>query len=279
MSRASSKTAAKQTAKAKAAKPKSPQAPGKGALGKGRLKRQATEAAIVEAFDRLVRRDGLRNVGVNALVKEAGVGKGLIYQYFGGLSGVVKVWGERNKLWPSTAELMGLTDDTYAHLHQQGKLHQHLEHDCPCQSFAGLQPRDRIRTVVRNHLQGLRNNPVSSEILADELMAPTEITAALRGARQRLGKEHAAIHAHNDSMREYDHRSLVMILLAASNYFAMRAVRAPNFMGETIDTPEGWESLLRRFDRVVEMVFDNKEKASTETLRPDVTTAPQILRS
>jgi AcrR family transcriptional regulator len=230
-------------------------------VGKGRLKRQAKEAEIIAAFDRVVRRDGLRNVGVNVLVKEAGVGKGLIYEYFGGLSGVVKAWGERNKLWPSTAELMGLTDDAYAHLHAQGQLHVHLDHDCPCESFSGLNPRDRIRTVVRNHMQGLRNNPVSSEVLADELMAPTEITEALQGARRRLGEEHAAIHAHNDSMRDYDHRSLVMILLAASNYFAMRSVRSPRFMGEAIDTPEGWEALLSRFDRVIDTFFDKKDAA------------------
>ncbi len=236
-------------------------------VGKGRLKRQAKEVAIVTAFDRLVRRDGLRNVGVNALVKEAGVGKGLIYEYFGGLSGVVKVWGERNKLWPSTAELMGMTDDTYAHLHEQGKLHVHLEHDCPCEKFMGKNARERMRTVVRNHMQGLRNNPVSSEVLADELMAPTEITEALQSARRRLGEEHAAIHAHNDSIRDYDNRSLLMILLAASNYFAMRSVRAPRFMGEAIDSPEGWDALLKRFDRVVDMVFDLKEQKEDGAVR------------
>jgi AcrR family transcriptional regulator len=199
---------------------------------KGR-KRQATEAAIVAAFDQLVRREGLRAVGVNALVKQAGVGKGLIYQYFGGLAGVVKAWGEQNKLWPSTAELMGLSDE----------------------AFSGLSPRQQIKTVVRNHLNGLRANPVSAEVLADELMAPTEVTEALREARTRLGREHQAIHAANHAMRAYDHRSLVMILLAAANYFAMRAARAPRYMGEAIDTPAGWANLLARFDRVVDLAL------------------------
>lgn len=213
--------------------------------GRGRLKRQATEAAIVAAFDRVVRRDGLRSVGVNALVKEAGVGKGLIYQYFGGLSGVVKVWGERNKLWPSTAELMGMSDE----------------------QFSGFDPKRQIRTVVRNHLKGLRDNPLSSEVLADELMAPTEITEALRSARQRLGEEHAAIHAHNHAMREYDNRSLVMILLAAANYLAMRAARTPRFMGESIATPEGWEALLARFDRVIDLVLAENPRKKLKTKR------------
>jgi AcrR family transcriptional regulator len=260
---------AKKIAPTKAAPPKTgPKKTEAQKTGKGRLKRQATEAAIVAAFDRVVRRDGLRNVGVNALVKEAGVGKGLIYEYFGGLSGVVKVWGEQNKLWPSTAELMGLTDDAYAHLHQLGGLHVHLEKDCPCESFSGMSPQERIRTVVRNHMNGLRNNPVASEVLADELMAPTEITSALQGARRRLGEEHAAIHAHNDTMRSYDHRSLIMILLAASNYFAMRAMRAQRFMGEAIDTPEGWEALLKRFDRVVDMMFESAEEVPDRSVQP-----------
>lgn len=204
---------------------------------KQRLKRQATEAAIVAAFDRLVRRDGLRNVGVNALVKEAGVGKGLIYQYFGGLAGVVKVWGEANKLWPSTAELMGLAET----------------------AFSGLDPTAQIRTVVHNHVKGLRDNPVSIEVLADELMAPTEVTEALLGARRKLGAEHTAIHQHNHAMREYDHRSLLMVLLAAGNYLAMRAARSSRFMGEAIDTAEGWDAMMKRFDRVIELVARGKK--------------------
>ncbi|MCB2108796.1 MAG: helix-turn-helix transcriptional regulator [Rhodobacteraceae bacterium] len=216
-------------------------------------KRAATEAAIVAAFDRLVSRDGLRNVGVNALVKEAGVGKGLIYQYFGGLAGVVKVWGEQNKLWPSTLELMGLSD----------------------RAFSGLSPKDQIKTVVRNHLNGLKANPVSIEVLADELMAPTEVTDALRGARTRLGREHQAIHAATDSMRQYDNRSMVMILLAAANYFAMRSVRAPRFMGEQIDTPEGWASLLARFDRVVDLALAERPvKTAAERVQRDAKPAP-----
>jgi AcrR family transcriptional regulator len=205
-----------------------------------RQKRQATEAAIIAALDRLVRREGLRRVGVNALVKEAGVGKGLIYQYFGGLAGVVKAWGEKNKLWPSTAELMGISDT----------------------AFSGLSPREQIRAVVRNHLQGLRNNPLSVEVLADELMAPTEITEALRAARQRLGREHEAIHAHNHAMRAYDNRSVVMILLAAANYFAMRAARAPRYMGDMIDTPDGWNALLKRFDRIIDLALADADDAA-----------------
>jgi len=208
-------------------------------IGKKRPKRAATEAAIVAAFDRLVRRDGLRSVGVNALVKEAKVGKGLIYQYFGGLSGVVKVWGENNKLWPSTLELMGISDE----------------------AFSGLKPKDQIKKVILNHLHGLRRSPIASKNLADELMAQLGVDARLRDARRRLGQEHQAIHAQNHAMREYDNRSLVMILLAAANYIAMRAARTPRYMGEVVDTNDGWAAMLQRFERVIDLMFRESESA------------------
>ena len=38
--------------------------------GKGRLKREATEAALIDAFARVVQRSGLRSVGVNEVIKE-----------------------------------------------------------------------------------------------------------------------------------------------------------------------------------------------------------------
>ena len=37
--------------------------------GKGRLKREATEEALIEALERVVQRNGLRNVGVNEVIK------------------------------------------------------------------------------------------------------------------------------------------------------------------------------------------------------------------
>ena len=46
--------------------------------GKGALKREATEAEIISAFGRVVQRNGLRNVGVNEVIKEAGIGKALL---------------------------------------------------------------------------------------------------------------------------------------------------------------------------------------------------------
>jgi len=203
---------------------------------KGHLKRQATEAAIVDAFDRLMHRHGPRGIGVNAVVKEAGVGKGLIYKYFGGLPGIVKAWGEKNKLWPSTTELMGASDE----------------------AFSGLDAAGQIKTLVINHLNALRRNSIGTDLMADELMAPSEISEALTGARQKLGRECQAIFAQNHAMRDYDNYSMLVVALAAANYMAMRAARAPRFMGDDLASDEGWNAMLARIERVIDIAIGDE---------------------
>jgi len=199
--------------------------------GKGRLKREATEAAIVDAFHRVVQRDGLRNVGVNAVIKEAGVGKGLLYDYFGGLPGLVQAWGNKYQIWPDIGEMIGLSHD----LTRTSMAHQ-------------------LRAIVLKHAQSLREDPLRVELLADEFMSPTAISPALSDVRKQLAQQHHALFAGQQSMHDDDYRSLALILMAAASYLAMRAERAPRFMGTNIGSPEGWDDLMRRFERLIELV-------------------------
>ena len=70
-------------------------------------RRRETEDVIIDAFARLLVRDGVAGIGVNALVKEAGVGKKPLYDYFGGLDGVAVEWVRRRGIWPPLEEIVG----------------------------------------------------------------------------------------------------------------------------------------------------------------------------
>ena len=201
----------------------------KGQKGKGRLKREATEALLVEAFGRVVQRNGLRNVGVNEVVKEAGVGKALLYRYFGGLPGLVEAWGRQNRVWPRLADLAGLS----AGRPERG-------------AAAALK-----KIVVRN-AEVHRADPVRVEMLADELMTPTAISGALTEIRQQLGRDHASIFAGNRDFRR--HRLFMMVMMAAASYLAMRAVKSPRFMGEDLADEATWARLMAEIEAVIERV-------------------------
>lgn len=202
---------------------------GENPAGKGRLKREATEAEIVNAFDRVVRRKGLRNVGVNTVIKEAGIGKALLYRYFGGLPGLVRAWGEKNQIWPDLTELADFSA-----------------------RMGSASIAEQIKRIVIRHANSLREDAVRVELLADEIMTPTAISEALSEIRGQLGREHQRIFARNPDLAEGDNRALIIILMAAASYLAMRAVKSPQFMGRDIASDEGWSDLMDHFELIID---------------------------
>ena len=190
--------------------------------GKGALKREATEAEIISSFGRVVERNGLRNVGVNEVIKEAGIG---------GLPGLVQAWGEKNQIWPDVSELAEMSNEINS------------------ASVAA-----QIKRVVLHHANSLREDPLRVELLADEFMSPTAISEALTEIRQQLGHEHAAIFVSNRELGEDDNRALMIVLMAAASYLAMRAVKSPRYMGRDIGSDKDWQALLAHFERIIDSV-------------------------
>jgi len=199
------------------------------AKGKGRLKRQASEAALIEAFERVVQRNGLRNVGVNEVIKEAGIGKALLYRYFGGLPGLVRAWGEHRNVWPDMSEFRDLPDDPEA------------------------DTRVLLKRMILHHANALREDPVRVEIIAEQFMKPTPISEALQEIRAQLGEEHQLIFLKHSAVRE--HRSLVRFLMGAVSFLAMRAVKAPRYMGEDLGDDVAWGNAMQEVEAIIDAML------------------------
>lgn len=196
--------------------------------GKGQLKREATEALLVDAFGRIVQRHGLRYVGVNEVVKEAGVGKALLYRYFGGLPGLVEAWGRENRIWPKLVDMV------------------------PLSAAPGASAAQVLKNIVVRNAQVHHDDPVRVEMLADELMTPTAISGALGEIRKQVGRDHAALFARNRDFR--DHHLTMVVMMAAASYLAMRAVKAPRFMGEDLADAATWARLMAEIEAIIERV-------------------------
>ncbi len=211
--------------------------------GKGRLKREATEDAIIAAFGRVVQRVGLRNVGVNAVIKEAGIGKALIYRYFEGLPGLVHAWGERNQIWPDLSEFHAMPDQVNA---------------------AGT--ADLLKRMLAHHAQSLREDPLRVEILADQFMTPTPISGALQEIRQQLGREHQEIFSKHSQLQ--DHRHLMMVLMGAASFIALRAVKSPGYMGADLSTDADWNTAMGQIEKIIDAMVTDTEKCIELEVEP-----------
>ena len=68
--------------------------------------REKTGKAILDAVGRLILRDGLSGVGINAVAREAGADKVLIYRYFGDLDGLYRAYAETGDFWWTVEDML-----------------------------------------------------------------------------------------------------------------------------------------------------------------------------
>lgn len=208
-----------------------------------RQKRQATESSIIDAFEAVLERDGARSIGVNRVIKEARIGKGLLYKYFGGLPGLVRAWAQRRQIWPDFKSLLKNTD--------------HAEIDA----------RQAMKNMLFAYAQALRDRPVALEILAEELLSPSVLTEAFAQARLDFGKDQLEVFQSVRGLEDPTNRSLMIILAAAATYLAMRARAAPLYMGIHLDTEDGWEEVISSIDKIIEIAGQNDPVAEKQNAR------------
>ncbi len=205
-----------------------------------RLKRQATEASIIDAFEIVLEREGARSVGVNRVVKEARIGKGLLYKYFGGLPGLVRAWAQRRQIWPDFKSVL--------------KNNERAEID----------PRQAMKDMLFTYANALRDRPVALEILAEELLSPSVLTDAFAQARLDFGKDQMDVFQSVRGLEDPTNRSLMVVLSAAATYLAMRSRAAPDYMGIHLDTDEGWEEITSSIDKIIEIAGQNDPVIANE---------------
>jgi AcrR family transcriptional regulator len=201
--------------------------------GKRARNRAENEKSILDAFERIMARDGIRGVGPNAIMEEAGLGKPLLYTYFGDLNGLIRAWGERRKLWPDNEDLdqqVMMPGDT-------------------------ADPKEFIKQSVIMSANYLRDNPVALEVLAEELVAPSEITQAFDDIRNQRGNADEEHFPHDHPARARENFRLLHILWAAGVYFALRARTSPRLQGIHLDTDEGWEDTMAMLGELVDDVM------------------------
>lgn len=186
-------------------------------------RREATEEALLDALELVLLRDGLRKLSVNAVVAAAGVGKPLLYRYFGGLPGLVRAWNERRGM---------------------GSM---VEHDAPLPSRHSTGDRTFRESITEELIAGvehLRAHPVALEFLAEELTASSDLSEAFAEARESHRRTFLRNMFEDERYLRRDNRRLILVLYSALVYFAMRSRRAPRFMGLRLDTEEGWQDAL-----------------------------------
>lgn len=194
---------------------------------------EAKEQALIRAFDKVLHRDGVQGIGVNAVIKESGVGKNLLYKYFGGLRGLARAWGEQSDFMPGEGELAGADLEAYER----------------------MSTAEQISHNYAAYAAALRRRPRTLEILANELLRPNQLTEALEEVRTGFGKDLRKYFTRPDEYSREGTIALLVILNAAVTYLALRAHSAPRYFWYSLDQDEDWQDINEMIELIVQRVM------------------------
>jgi AcrR family transcriptional regulator len=183
--------------------------------------RAATEARILGAVGEVLARDGFGAIGVNAIARQAGVDKVLIYRYFGGLPELLRAWGESGRFWPRVADLLGPEP----------------------QSLLALPAAERWARFFEHFIDELRRRPLTLEVLAAELVERNELTAILEAEREAWGEEAMRVLGGAELAARPHLQAVTLLLVAGVQYLLLRSRRIRIFGGVDVRSDAGWAQL------------------------------------
>ena len=176
-----------------------------------------TKARILGAVGKLLAKSGFRELGINAIAREAGVDKVLIYRYFDGLPSLLQTFGKESNYWPSVEDLVG----------DEAMLADSLE--------------DWMVRLLIRLLHELKERPLTQEIMRWELLEGNELTRELAKVREEtaiaslsfLEKKHT-FPSHKDIP------AISAILVAGFVYLVLRSKASSTFLGVDLKSSAGW---------------------------------------
>ena len=199
--------------------------------------REATRTRLIEAVGSLLAREGFKGVGVNAVAREAGVDKVLIYRYFGGLPQLITAFGREGNFWPSIKELAGGDVEAYSRLPLSEQLSQ----------------------LSRNFMNAIRTRPITQEILAWEMIERNELTAELETIRENTMMNFFDMFfpaADNGA----DLAAIGAIIGAGISYLVCRGRQISIYNGVDLHSEAGWQRLESAVDIMIKGMFAGTAK-------------------
>jgi AcrR family transcriptional regulator len=199
--------------------------------------REATRGRLIEAVGTLLAREGFKGLGINAVAREAGVDKVLIYRYFGGLQQLIAAFGREGNFWPSIKELAGGAVEAYSQ----------------------LPVIEQLSRLSRNFMQAIRKRPVTQEILAWEMIERNELTVELESVRENTMMNFFDMFF-TSTDKGPDIAAMGAIIGAGVSYLVSRGRQISVYNGVDLQSEAGWQRLERAIDAMIKGLFSGTEK-------------------
>ena len=194
--------------------------------------RDATESGIVDAAKTLIARKGYAALGVNAVAREAGCDKQLIYRYFGGLDGLIEAIGEEAANWVEAA----------------------LAH---CQPAPGTDYGEAVQQFLVALLDALKEDDLMMQLIGWELTDRSPAVQRMAEVRSKAILERVVpmLRAARPPREGIDAPAANALLIGAVQHVAMAAAVQGGFAGMALSSEADWKRLKEALKSVVSSVY------------------------
>ena len=186
--------------------------------------RQGTEEALIAAVSTLLQRDGFAKMGVNAIAREAGVNKALIYRYFGGLEGLYTAFSRSQRIWPTLEEVL---------LNSLGDVDQRPWHVV-------------IAEILTQYAAAIRARPITIDLLAWECAERNALTIAFESVREDFSNRLFAACYQAGIQAPPQVQGMITIAVSGIHYLAIRSRNIRVFSGVLVGEDAFWSTELQK---------------------------------
>ncbi|MBD2625036.1 TetR/AcrR family transcriptional regulator [Trichormus variabilis] len=197
--------------------------------------KEETKARILSAVGKLLAESGFKQLGVNAIAREAGVDKVLIYRYFENLPSLLRTFGKEGNYWITVAEL--IADETV---------------------FDDKSLADSMVLLLTRFLNDLQERPITQEIVRWELLEGNELTQELATVRDQVATESLEFLQQKYSFPpDQDIPAISAVLIAGIVYLVLRTKVNDTFLGIDFSSPSGWQRIERAIASLLGAIVEN----------------------
>jgi hypothetical protein len=196
--------------------------------------KEGTKLRILQAVGKLVAESGFSSLGINAIAREAGVDKVLIYRYFTDLPTLLRTFGQEGNYLASTSAPPG---------------------------FDKIESLPELLSHALIFFQKeLRDRPITQEIILWDLVEDNELTQELIKVREetRVARTNF-FYDKFDIPADQDVTALMTILGCGITYLILRSKNKPIYAGLDFSTEDGWERLESIVSKIIYAVVSDTQ--------------------
>ena len=196
--------------------------------------KESTKQRLIDAVGKILVEQGFQGIGINAIAKEAGVDKVLIYRYFGNLDGLLHAFAAQKDYFSNLQNLVGEQRDI----------------------TSKAEVLELSKRIFIGQLRQILQNKELQEFLLWELLEKNQATDAIAEVRERQGVAVLEAMRKVVDFDKVDLPAFASIMIGGIYYLVLRSRSVDVYSGINLRTKEGWQRIEQAIVDLVDVLVE-----------------------